>query len=325
MKAIGGYFELELASKEDYHSEAIKLNSGRAAFEYLLRIRKYKKIYMPYYTCDTIFEPIQRLRLEHEFYTIDAKMEPIFDFGKIKEDHAFLYTNYFGLKDAYIQKLTQEQNRLIIDNVPAFFSDPLPGVDCFYSPRKFFGVPDGGYLYPGKAEYRRLRLTRDSSFARSQHLLRRIDVSPEDGYRDFIASNDDLCFVSPKKMSKLTERILRSIDYDEVKLIRQRNFSYLHKCLSQINELDLSKVDFHDAAPIVYPLLTAHGKDLRDALIKERIFVAQYWPNVLEWTDEDSVEYMLTKNLLALPIDQRYAVADMKRVLSFINTYMESK
>ena len=29
MKEIGGYFELELASKEEYHASAIKLNSGR--------------------------------------------------------------------------------------------------------------------------------------------------------------------------------------------------------------------------------------------------------------------------------------------------------
>ena len=44
MKEIGGYFELELASKEEYHTSAIKLNSGRNAFKYILKAQNIKKI-----------------------------------------------------------------------------------------------------------------------------------------------------------------------------------------------------------------------------------------------------------------------------------------
>ena len=36
MNPIGGYFELELRKGEEYHKEAIRLNSGRNAFEYVL-------------------------------------------------------------------------------------------------------------------------------------------------------------------------------------------------------------------------------------------------------------------------------------------------
>jgi hypothetical protein len=33
--SIGGYFELELSRGEEYHSDAIRLNTGRNAFEYI--------------------------------------------------------------------------------------------------------------------------------------------------------------------------------------------------------------------------------------------------------------------------------------------------
>ena len=60
-KAIGGYFELELPLHPELHAEAIALNSGRFCLEYLLRCRKYNKVYVPYFTCDTAVEPIIKL------------------------------------------------------------------------------------------------------------------------------------------------------------------------------------------------------------------------------------------------------------------------
>lgn len=40
---IGGYFELELKKGTDYHSKALKLNTGRNAFEYILKVKGYKR------------------------------------------------------------------------------------------------------------------------------------------------------------------------------------------------------------------------------------------------------------------------------------------
>ena len=36
MKEIGGYFELELVQNKEYHFDAIKLNSARNAFKYII-------------------------------------------------------------------------------------------------------------------------------------------------------------------------------------------------------------------------------------------------------------------------------------------------
>ena len=48
MKEIGGYFELQLRKGEHYHKGALQLNTARNCLEYILRAKKYKKIYIPY-------------------------------------------------------------------------------------------------------------------------------------------------------------------------------------------------------------------------------------------------------------------------------------
>ena len=61
MEPIGGYFSLELPHYGEYHKDAIRLNTGRNCLEYILRVRNYKKVYIPYYTCDVVLEPFKKL------------------------------------------------------------------------------------------------------------------------------------------------------------------------------------------------------------------------------------------------------------------------
>ena len=147
MNPIGGYFELELRKEEEYHKDAIRLNSARNAFEYILRAREYKKVYLPYYTCDVLLDTINKLKLDYELYHINKKLQPLIDFKRIGTDEAILYTNYFGINGHEVKRLVNSVPNLIIDNSQAFFEKPFKGIDTFYSPRKFFGVPDGAYLY----------------------------------------------------------------------------------------------------------------------------------------------------------------------------------
>ena len=66
MKAIGGFFELELNRGREYHYDALALNLGRTAFEYILKARKIRKIHLPLYTCDVMLEPVVRAGTEME-------------------------------------------------------------------------------------------------------------------------------------------------------------------------------------------------------------------------------------------------------------------
>lgn len=79
MKEIGGYLELELGKvNPDYRfAHTPLLNSGRHALEFMLM--QYEsipsKIYLPYYTCEVVLEPIKRLGIPYDFYHINGNLE----------------------------------------------------------------------------------------------------------------------------------------------------------------------------------------------------------------------------------------------------------
>ena len=313
MDAIGGYFSLELPLHEEYHKDAIKLNTGRNCLEYILRCRQYKKVYIPYYTCEVILEPFQKLSVAYEFYHINLSFE-ISDEIHLQEGEALLYTNYYGLKQRYVKVLVEKYGRqLIIDNTQAFYAKPVPGIDTFYTCRKFFGVPDGAYLYTDKLLD--MDLEQDVSYERMSSLTKRIDISPEAGYQDFRDVSESLVGQPIKCMSKLTQRMMRGVDYESIVQRRRVNYQMLEAALGHDNNVVLTLEN--DAVPMVYPYMT-NKEGLRNHLIQNRVFVAKYWPNVDEWVSDNSIEYKLTNNMLPLPIDQRYGIIEMGSVVELI-------
>lgn len=313
MKPIGGYFELELPHAVEYHSKAIALNTGRNCLEYILRVRGYRNVYLPYYSCEVLLEPFRKLDVNYMFYHINERLEieePI----SLDDDEALLYINYFGLKQECVESLAQQYgSRLIVDNTQAFFARHIEAIDTFYSCRKFFGVADGAYLYCDKQL--EMDLEQDQSWQRMGYLLKRIDDSPEAAYSDFRAKSEQLKDNPIMTMSCLTQRIMMSIDYNQVAACRRENYKMLDEALGDSNGIKLELDD--DAVPMIYPFL-ATDLNLRQRLIDNRVYVAQYWPNVFDWCNEDNNDYQLTKHLLPLPIDQRYGKEEMNTIIKII-------
>lgn len=313
---MGGYCELQLTPGKEYYPHLIRLNTGRNALEYILRQKGYTKIYLPYFTCDVLLEPVKKLDIAHQFYSINEQLEPVIDF-EIEPNACFLYTNYFGIKQEAIKKLSHQIKHLIVDNSQGFFSEPLPGIDTFYSCRKFFGVPDGAYLRISKKLNKKLPV--DSSLNRFSHLIKSIELGIEAGYSDYKANNDALINNEIKTMSPLTQRILAGIDYADCARIRKLNFDFLHKHL-QLHNLFKFEVPA-DTSPMVYPFLS-NDRDLKLHLIQKKIFVATYWPNVFEWTNSKMYENYLARCMVALPIDHRYNLQDMFFMLNILKQFI---
>lgn len=310
MEEIGGYFELELRKGEHYHKNAIRLNSGRNCFEYILRVRGYQKVYMPYYTCQVMFDTANKIGVEIIYYTVNEQLEPS-KLPQLSSGEAFLYTNYYGLKQRYIEKLAKYYGtQLIVDNAQAFYAKPITGIDTFYSPRKFFGVPDGGYLYTNA----RLSdiIPQAESIDRMKHLFKRIEQGAEAGYADYQKEEETLDNRPIERMSKITEDLLCTIDYAKVAISRKTNYEWLSMRLMDVNLIHLPMEP--DAVPMVYPYLT-EDTELRNRFITNKVFVAKYWSSV---ADDSAMETMYKTNLLPLPIDQRYNEQQMQIIQSII-------
>ena len=319
MRPIGGYFEWEFppAKKRPLHENAVYLNSGRHALEYILKgLGNIHCLWIPYFTCDAVMLPIQRLGVSWKFYHIDEKLE-IAGNLELGENEFILYTNYYGIKDEYSKQLAKQYGeKLILDNAQALYCKPVSGTHQFYSPRKFMGMPDGGLAVttiPDTAS----ELPVDKSFDRCKHLLKRIELSPSEGYNDFKDVSRAIAEAPLSQMSNLSKSIFASADLDDIKHKRRENFECIHKALKATNRLQIPSMDSFEC-PLVYPYWADNGSALKKKLIEQQVFVATYWPNVFEWATQNDLEYELANHVVCIPIDQRYGNEDMKKITSII-------
>lgn len=71
---------------------------------------------------------------------------------------------------------------------------------------------------------------------------------------------------------------------------------------------------------MVYPYYT-QDTSLRVKLIERKIFIAQYWPNVLEWCNDADEEFDLCTHIIPISVDQRYCEKDMERIIKIVKEY----
>ncbi|MBD5356428.1 MAG: hypothetical protein HDR88_05415 [Bacteroides sp.] len=321
MKEIGGYFELELPLPDfSQIPEGVMVNSGRHALEYILRSfgGSVRRVWLPYYTCDVVLQPIKRLGLDYMFYHVNENLE-LAEYPELTDGDYIIVNNYFGIKDKYISEMAHRYGeRLIVDNAQAWYCKPSHKVNYIYSPRKFFGLPDGGIAI-GTFNYS-TTLPKGYSASRCSHLLRRIDEGAAAGYDNFRANSMTLHEEPLTRMSHLTSRLLATIDFERVKNKRRLNFEILQESLVKTNQLIIPPIN-EFACAMVYPYMTSNPS-LRSKLIANKIFVATYWPNVLNWCNPTSMEYRFSEEMIPLPIDQRYDQKDIKSIIHVINKFI---
>lgn len=318
MKEIGGYLSLELQNRNRFpHSEGVLLNTGRNALEYILRtLQIVKKLYIPYFTCHTVLQPVKLLGIPYEFYHVNENLE-ISQEIRLSDNEFLLYTNYYGIKDEYVRRISDEYKEyLIVDNAQALFASHTDVAKCFFTPHKFVGLPDGGIAFSDHS-ISLDNMETDISCYRCGHLFVRFDELAIKGY-DLYKTNSRQSRNQPmRKMSHLTETLLQNIDFEEVRKKRIENFNYLHNKLGRRNRFFTG---FQEIGPMVYPYRT-NNRALRDVLIGNHVFVARYWPNVLEWCSPSDIDYQLAESIIPLPIDQRYGKDEMDFIINLILKY----
>lgn len=311
VKDIGGYLELEIFQGRMMHEDSIKLNSGRDCLAYLIRAREIKRLLMPSFMCDVVLELCAKYGVQLVFYKIGIDFRPE---GLVPDKNVYLYlANYYGQLSAdEIKEFTEQFKGVILDNAQDYYAEPITGIDTLYTCRKFFGVPDGGLLYTSAAIDE--VLPQAKSFGNMKHILGRFEKSASDFYELSIYNNERFDNEPLMTMSKLTENLLRAVDYERAELIRRENFLFLHNKLSDINKLVL----IIPKGPFAYPLLISEGSRVRKELQKRHIYVPVLWPNVANAADPGTLDYDLSVNILPLPCDQRYGIEEMQFIIDTI-------
>lgn len=315
IKPIGSFLEFELPHiGKPYHERALALSTGRACLNYIIQQLHPTKLFIPFYTCDSVVDPIEANQLPFEFYAIDSDLEPVIT-QTLHEGEYFLYINYFGIKSQTVNQLLEVYgNQLIIDNTHAFFEKGYPNNWSFTSARKYFGVPDGAYLYAPLGFSATMQLPRFEKIA-VNYLFNRAFGDREQAYSEYLEYEENLnCELTA--ISTFSEKLLNTVDYDWVIAKRMENFQWLHQHLKGYNQLKINNSE--ETVPFRYPFLPPKPLQ-KQAFHAEQLYVTSFWSDTLHRGVEGfDYEQFISQHLLPLPIDHRYDTNDLDRLATFI-------
>lgn len=323
---IGGYFELELPDYGDPFPDRLKYQSARAALRAMLECAKIKLVYLPVYICEAVSQAVTDAHSSVQWYSLDGSLYPKGLPKDLEKGSIVLYVNYFGLCDASVKRLLQEYPRrqVVIDNSQALFAPHENALATIYSARKFMGVPDGGLLATNEPGIKPPDTEDTDSIDRMRAMLIRSAYPANNGYDSYLKAESTLTNTRPIGMSRLTNRLISSIDVGEIKSKRRKNFLVLAKKLDEYNKqswrLEANTV------PLCYPLLIdSDVGELRKKLIEKGIYTPSYWPEVKLRAVNNSLEYHLSFRCIFLPCDQRYTAAQMSSLAQEVIALMHNK
>jgi hypothetical protein len=315
---IGSFIELDLRQTGEYFksNQIARLNSGRAGIFYSLKLLVVRKLYVPYYQCPSVFSFLEKKGIEVVRYYLDSSLMP--QINTNEKDTAVLIVNYFGLFDSEkLNEIASKFKNAIIDNSQAFYTKPIDNLLNIYSPRKFFGVPDGCYVIGKDAKRFEHQFEKDSSAATSGFLLKRIELGCNAIYSERQKNEERIEKSDVKQMSQLTQSLLLSIDYKKIKQKRVANFKLAHKIFKKLNMLNIEDLIGSEATPMVYPLLIEQ-ENIVSILKDNNIYTGRWWAHVLNCVDTNRIENKLSKYMIPIPIDQRYGAKEIKLIHSII-------
>lgn len=326
--AIGGYLGIELPKNAPPFKTAMKFQSARSSLRFWLENNEISTLNLPIFICDSIVKAVEESGVEIKFYNLRKDFLPDVQTYINDKNTGYLLVNYFGLKGRELSRLQKSsiQTNFCLDNSQAFFAPPISVGAAIYSPRKFFGLPDGGLLqcYDHRIEREYVKLEQDTaSILRMNHLLKRVSQGARAGYSDFLQAEASLEETKPRKMSDLTARLLQSVDISKAATARQNNFDYLNNVFGEMNSFHWQRMGTD--TPLCYPLmLNQDVGDIKAKLAEKDIFCATYWPEVLQRVSTGSWEADLVTKTLHLPCDQRYSIEHMKTMTDTVLKVLKS-
>lgn len=86
-----------------------------------------RKLYLPYFLCDSVPNLCKKTNIEYEFYHINEAFEPVFT-KEIGANEWLYIVNFYGqLSNEYLKTWKQRYDRVIVDNAQSYFQMPVEG------------------------------------------------------------------------------------------------------------------------------------------------------------------------------------------------------
>ncbi len=308
-KEYGGFLplELNLGGKQSYYHEypnLLTFNTVKAALPLISRDLETKTLFAPHFLCPNVIKELEKSFKRVVFYYLDDNLLPKIDNSKGK---TIYLVDYFGIMDKAVQKYVaaNPETIFLIDNAHSFYNKPIMRNNVYnlYSCKKFFGVPDGGYLISERKIDQVYEKTNSSQI--SNYLIKSLEGGTNSCYQEKKAV-DEYINNNYSGISILAEKLLSCIDYKKIKKIRKRNFNIYQQYFAEKNQIKCEK----ESIPYIYPLNAS--KNIKEKLIKEKIYVPTLWSQCLDKKFDNTLEQKMASDTLFLPLDQRYDEKDIE-------------
>lgn len=347
----GNVAALHLAQADKYgKAHCCFTASGREAIELALISLEREKpdikkcCLMPGYMCDSVFLPFRHRGWELFFYSVDRDLlsygEELFRLALEHDPGLILIHPYYGTDTCrelrvHLRALRKSGIYVMEDVTQAYYLKEA-GKDADFvvgSLRKWYAIPDGGFvatdlplaedvLEEGEAyaQERLTPLTEKWKYLHDEAFVLMAEEERQERKMTFLKKNraleealDHCCGI--RQMSRLSRLILAETDEAAAAAKRAENYHYLYEKVIERKGIRpiLPKQD--GKAPLYFPVYAREREELQRFLRERDIYAPVLWPlgeenrNAL-MGDEDYIY----RHMLALPIDQRYGLAEMERI-----------
>lgn len=338
--------KISLSNYHLYGSDIVFLSTGRAAENLVLdeiekRNDKINKVaIVPPYTCHTVIDPF--FLHGYEIYTypitdsLNTTAESLEEVIRQKHPSVVLLHRLFGFDtlqgcNEIVQRYSELGVVFIEDGTHDLFSNHKR-LDAEYhvgSLRKWAGLPDGGYAIcrTGSFQYKPavydkvlMSAKLDACYAKYQYIFNGIGCKEEFlkmySVAEQILENESGYY----KISPISESIFMEINKEECEKQRRNNYSVMYEGLKKTDgvELIMGELD-ENTVPLYCPIYVKERAFLQRKLRDAHIYSPIIWPLPEKRAIINEAAIKLYRNLLCIPIDQRYESEDMQRIIECIN------
>jgi len=289
--------------------------TGRAALAALLRHRGVRRVWLPAYVCTNLADGSGDCEIA--WYgtgdRLDVQPEAL---AGVRPGDAVVLIDYFGRSPSEVlRQLTRNRDILWIeDRAQALAPDAEAfGEILLHSPRKLFGVGDGGILV-GNDLPDPVGSGDDDVFVPND--LRADDpdgLNPKpwfDAFRAREAAFDAM----PRPISARTIDALKAVDPAPEIAARKANWTVLAEALP---DLALWPIKMPDFAPLAFPVVVNDAAACSAHMAANRVWCARHWAD-LPSPQGFAAEHALSRRCLSLPLDGRYDSKNMETIAATI-------
>ena len=320
------------------------LRSGREAIAFAAQNSNSKNLIalLPAYCCWSMSAPFERLGWKVIFYRLMPNLSADLDYlEKLLRKHhpgVLLTMNYFGIAPTdstvtFVKNICPSCT-VIEDFSHCTFSLPTiynPMVDFYVSSiRKSIGVCDGAVVVSAQKADLRFVLEADVDFA----ILRQQAQCDKEKYRYTQNTNHKQVFrqhlsdaedrlnqfhtihaISPTAM-----QMLATVNGNHIAFARRINLEHLLACLVDLQHVVLfpNMSQALSGAPFSLPVLTQRRDELQYQLTLHGLYAPVLWPISKEAQNVCPISARMSKEMLSLPIDQRFDYNDIEEIGNII-------